>query len=211
MPPDPLILAFDTSGPACEVAVLAGARVLAHRHETMARGQAERLMPMIDDALTAAGVTAGQLGVVACGTGPGNFTGIRIAVAAARGLALALGVPAVGVGRGEAAALHGAGPGLILEAAPRNQLLAARSDRPTGFALLAPEALAGALAGVAWVAGSAAHAAPPHLPRHDHGHPQSVAIGLVALAGGGVRPPAPLYVRPPDAAPAADPPPAILP
>ena len=44
-----------------------------------------------------AGVAWRDLSAIGVGTGPGNFTGIRISVAAARGLALSLGVPAVGL------------------------------------------------------------------------------------------------------------------
>lgn len=63
----------------------------------MAKGQAERLMPMLEEMLSEAGLAWGDLGLIGVGVGPGNFTGTRIAVAAARGLALGLGVPAVGV------------------------------------------------------------------------------------------------------------------
>ena len=63
----------------------------------MARGQAERLMPLLEEILAEAGVDWRDLTRIGVGIGPGNFTGIRISVAAARGLALALGIPAIGV------------------------------------------------------------------------------------------------------------------
>jgi tRNA threonylcarbamoyladenosine biosynthesis protein TsaB len=63
----------------------------------MAKGQAERLMPMIEAAMAEDGRPLDALDAIAVGVGPGNFTGIRIGVSAARGLAQALGVPAVGV------------------------------------------------------------------------------------------------------------------
>lgn len=93
----PIILAFDTSGPHCAVALTMGDRVLASRFEEMAKGQAERLMPLIEAAMADDGLTLDTLDAIAVGIGPGNFTGIRIAVSAARGLALALGIPAIGV------------------------------------------------------------------------------------------------------------------
>ncbi len=63
----------------------------------MSKGQAERLFPMIDAALSSTGQTYGDLNAIAVATGPGNFTGVRIGVSAARGLALSLGIPAIGV------------------------------------------------------------------------------------------------------------------
>ena len=59
----------------------------------MARGQAERLVPMLEEMLAEAGLGWRDLDALGVCTGPGNFTGIRISVSAARGLALALDVP----------------------------------------------------------------------------------------------------------------------
>ena len=86
--PDPSapgpVLGFDTSAAHCAAAVVSGGRVLACRVEPMARGQAERLFPLLEALLSQAGVTWRDLSAIGVGTGPGNFTGIRIAVAAAR-------------------------------------------------------------------------------------------------------------------------------
>src|SRR5690606_21856521 len=79
---------------------------LVQRQEDMARGQAERLFPLLEELLVEADLGWRDLSVIGCGIGPGNFTGIRISVAAARGLALSLGIPAIGVSATEAAA-HG--------------------------------------------------------------------------------------------------------
>jgi tRNA threonylcarbamoyl adenosine modification protein YeaZ len=84
--------------------LLSGERVLAARHEDMAKGQAERLMPLLEEILAEAAVGWRDLAALGVGIGPGNFTGIRIAVSAARGLALSLGIPAVGVSALEAQA-----------------------------------------------------------------------------------------------------------
>ena len=89
----PLILAFDTAAAHCAAALVCGDRVLAHGFEAMERGQAERLLPMIEALLAEAGVGWGDLDGIGVCTGPGNFTGLRVAVAAARGLALALAHP----------------------------------------------------------------------------------------------------------------------
>ena len=95
MRPDPTILAFDTSAAHCAAALLCAGKIEV-RVDEMARGQAEHLMPMLEEVLAAQGLTWADLDAIGVGTGPGNFTGIRISVAAARGLALGLGIPAVG-------------------------------------------------------------------------------------------------------------------
>jgi tRNA threonylcarbamoyladenosine biosynthesis protein TsaB len=85
------ILALDTSMGACSAAMLrAGSttRGLFAREALMARGHAEALMPMIAEVMEEAGLDFAALDLIAATTGPGSFTGVRIAIAAARGLAL---------------------------------------------------------------------------------------------------------------------------
>ena len=72
----PLILAFDTSAARCAAALVLGERVPALHDEPMERGQAERLLPMLEALLATAGVGWGDLDGIAVCTGPGNFTGI---------------------------------------------------------------------------------------------------------------------------------------
>ena len=93
----PLILAFDTSAAHCAAALLSGDTVIAQTFEDMKKGQAERLMFLLQDVLDQHNLSYTDLDAIAVGVGPGNFTGIRIGVSAARGLALGLGIPAYGV------------------------------------------------------------------------------------------------------------------
>ncbi|KAF0675328.1 tRNA (adenosine(37)-N6)-threonylcarbamoyltransferase complex dimerization subunit type 1 TsaB [Profundibacterium mesophilum] len=92
-----MILAFDTSAAHCAAALLSEEGVHARRHEEMARGQGERLIGLLEEVLAEGGAAWSDLTRIGVGTGPGNFTGIRISVSAARGLALGLGIPAIGV------------------------------------------------------------------------------------------------------------------
>jgi len=94
-----MILVIDTSGSVCAAGIYdAGASVLvASISETLGKGHAERLIPMVDEVLTQAGMTLREMTRIAVTVGPGSFTGIRVGVAAARGFALSLGIPAVGV------------------------------------------------------------------------------------------------------------------
>ncbi len=91
------VLALDTSTTACSVAVLAEGRLAAHRFEAMVRGQAERLNPMIGEAMAAADLAFRSLDMVAVTTGPGAFTGLRIGIACARAVALACGARLAGI------------------------------------------------------------------------------------------------------------------
>lgn len=95
------ILAFDTCLGACSVAIGLDAGQALEKVETlyeeMATGQAERLMPMIDEAMRTAGIGFAELSRIAVTTGPGTFTGTRIGVAAARALALVTGASLVGI------------------------------------------------------------------------------------------------------------------
>jgi tRNA threonylcarbamoyl adenosine modification protein YeaZ len=64
---------------------------------TSAQRQSAELLPRVLGLLASSGRTLGDLTAVAVGTGPGSFTGLRVAMALAKGLAMALDRPLVGV------------------------------------------------------------------------------------------------------------------
>ena len=91
------ILALDTALNACSAAVVENGTVHAHRHEKRRRGHAEMLIPMIGSLMKEAALTYADLDLIAVTVGPGTFTGLRIGLAAARGIALAAAKPIIGV------------------------------------------------------------------------------------------------------------------
>ena len=96
------MLAFDTANEVVSIGVgaldpaaktitpVATVEVRAHRASNT------QLLPRIDALLADSGIARGSLTCVACGRGPGSFTGVRIAMATAKGVASALGVGLIG-------------------------------------------------------------------------------------------------------------------
>src|SRR5581483_6408458 len=106
------ILAIDTGGRSCSVAILGGGVNPAHEHQDTDHGHATMLMPMIERVRKAAGVDYSDLDRIAVAVGPGSFTGLRVGIAAALGLSLASAVPAVGISTFHAVAVRElTGPG----------------------------------------------------------------------------------------------------
>ena len=101
-----IVIGIDTSLDACSVAIVRDGEILAHLQETMTRGQAERLAPMVREAVQQAGVAFSEVDRVAVTTGPGSFTGVRVGLSFARALALSIGKPCIGVSTLEALALE---------------------------------------------------------------------------------------------------------
>ena len=216
MPPKPLILAFDTSAAHCAAALLSGGEVIGAVHEEMAKGQAESLFPILESVLKDAGVNFQDLSALGVGTGPGNFTGVRISVSAARGLALSLGIPAVGVSLLEAAAFGTDGPVITAFDARRNAVYFQGFETPyeipsqmsdlTDLSLDPIDGLTciGPMADVMVEKLNGTVAPAKYAP--------ASAVGRIAAMRWDKQPtrPAPLYLRAPDALPPSDPPLVIL-
>lgn len=215
------LLAFDAAGGGCAAAVWSNGKVVARRGEAMRRGQAERLVPMIDSVMAEAGLRYGDLDAVAVTTGPGGFTGVRLGLATARGLALALGVPVIGVTSLQALAAavpererEGRTLVVLIDAKRRDLYVQAFDSALKPLhdpAALPPEALDGHLpAGALLLAGDAVEQARPALEqagRHctvSSGPPLADAGVIAELAVSAGRPgpdapvPRPLYLRAPD-------------
>lgn len=102
------LLALDTSGPVCGVAVLAEGCIRCECAVQNKLTHSVNLLRMVDEALESSGLKLQELDRVAVVTGPGSFTGVRIGVSTAKGLAHGAGLPCVAVDALEAMAF-GAG------------------------------------------------------------------------------------------------------
>ena len=168
------ILALDTAGQGCSVALLAGERLI-ERYEAAPRRHAAALLPMAEECLAEAGRALGELDAVAFGRGPGSFTGLRIATSVAQGIAFGDGlavVPVSNLAAGAVAAhrLHGWRRVLVAFDARMDEVYAATfqldaHDLPVTLgeeALLAPAAVV-LPAGAACCGAGSAFAAYPAL------------------------------------------------
>jgi tRNA threonylcarbamoyl adenosine modification protein YeaZ len=93
------LLLIETSSRLCSVAVAIDGVIACEREELDPKGyrHAEALSPMIQSALSEAGVRVRELSGIAAAHGPGSYTGLRIGLAAAKGLALPWGIPCYGI------------------------------------------------------------------------------------------------------------------
>jgi tRNA threonylcarbamoyl adenosine modification protein YeaZ len=197
------VLGFDTSAAHCAAALLLPDGQVLNRLEAMEKGQAERLLPLLEDLLHEAGIGWHDLTRIGVGTGPGNFTGVRLSVAAARGLALGLNIPAIGVTRLEALAHGLPRPLLLAEDARRGEAYVQGFDLP-GYEAARLMALADLPPAPHRSGSGCADGLPP-------AYPIAEAIARIAATRIPGPAPAPFYLRSADAAPPADPPPVILP
>ncbi len=92
------ILALDTALNGCSVGVYnSESGTCISEQEAMVRGQAEWLVPMIQDVMRQADTDFAALDLIATTIGPGAFTGLRIGLSTAQGLGLALDKPVCGL------------------------------------------------------------------------------------------------------------------
>lgn len=215
-----LTLGLDTALQRCSVAIVRDGEILSDQAAGMERGHAEHLAPMAAAALAEAGVRVKDLDRIGVVVGPGGFTGVRVGLSFARGLAIGVEVPVVGVTSlaalaGNVADAPEAAPIAPVIDARRAQVYAALYDAG-GAARIAPfvaapeEALQILTDGAAGAetalvgTGAALFAETPPGWRRSAAPDQidaKVVARLAAAAPVPPGPPAPLYLRPPDAKP----------
>ena len=88
------LLAIDTSTDACSIALWLDGQVI-QRHLVLPRQHVRLALPMLQELLTEADLSLSQLDGLVLGSGPGSFTGIRIAAGLVQGLAFGLNIPVV--------------------------------------------------------------------------------------------------------------------
>lgn len=98
------LLAIDTSGPVCGVAILTEAGIAYECSAVNKLTHSTNLMPMVEAAFASTGLSLQDMDRLAVVTGPGSFTGVRIGVSTAKGLAHGAGKPCVAVDALEAMA-----------------------------------------------------------------------------------------------------------
>src|SRR6058998_2301943 len=162
------VLAVETSTMSGGAALLDGERVVGEYILDVRITHSERLMVAVDQLLSDAGWSAGDLEGLAVAVGPGSFTGLRVGLSTVKGLALALSIPVAAVPTLDAMAAM-----LPFAALPVCPVLDARKGevyaslyrwdgvamrREWEYLALAPEALAARLGEPAIVLGDAAPA-----------------------------------------------------
>ncbi len=195
---DQTVLAFDTSAAHCAAALLCNGAIIGSTFETMQKGQAEALVPLIQTLLAETQTSLHKIGRIGVGLGPGNYTGIRISISLARGLGLSLGCPVIGVDSFEASIEEETKETLIAIPATRDQFYTRSSANLQATPQMS----------------DAPTLATSPIPVLYRPKPDLLVANIARIAARRdvktVMPPAPLYVKPADAAPRRDPGPKIL-
>ncbi|XXK32003.1 tRNA (adenosine(37)-N6)-threonylcarbamoyltransferase complex dimerization subunit type 1 TsaB [Rhodobacteraceae bacterium nBUS_24] len=195
---DRCVLAFDTSAAHCAAALLFGDDLIIVKALEMQKGQAEHLVPLIQEVIAQAGKTLADVDLIGVGIGPGNFTGIRISVSLARSLSLSLDRPALGVDSFAASYFGHSGAARVIVPGPQDKVYLkgypANGDLP---ALVEQTSLGRTGSKIIERVG-----------------PRFLVTNIAKIATAAEGPnntaPAPLYIKPPDAAPARDSAPVLL-
>jgi len=182
--PSPLVLAADTTTPLLSLLILSGESPLAEIISVQIETHSRRFFDHLAQLFRLARVEVDQLDLLAVVTGPGSFTGVRVAMAALEGLAYPARKPVYGVNSLDLQALRvGCSlPLLVLLEAGRGEVYAGlrhlsptgRLTRPVGDRFGQPGLIRPSLLGEVWpgeadaprrlgLIGTAARRCLPHL------------------------------------------------
>lgn len=207
-----IILALDSATSACSAALWRDGAVLARRFAQMERGQSEVLVPMVAEVMAEAGLSFGDLDLLAVTVGPGAFTGIRIGLSTARALALAAGKPLAGIATPEAVAAavpeaerQGRAVVVVLDSRREElwvQVFSSALEAQGPVRALTPLEVAALDLGPVVLAGDACELAAPLMTdavlASSPGAPDAVLVAALAARhwpAGTALPPEPLYLR----------------
>ena len=182
------VVVFDTSNRYLAAALYRGKQKIQSIIEFMPRGQAEKLMCLLNELLERASLDWSDISKIGVCTGPGNFTGIRIAVSAARGLALGLEIPAIGISSFEATLLGCGDDDLAL--LPANKGFYYIGSGPKNAKFLSEDEIDSDRS-------SYVHQATPEI------HLKNIAL-LALEKTSNISRPTPCYIKPTDAAPSSN-------
>ena len=101
-----IILALDSTAEVSTVAICKGERLLSEITVNTGNTHSETLLPAVEQALKMAETNINSIGLFACSTGPGSFTGVRIGVATVKGIAYGKNKPCASVSTLEALAYN---------------------------------------------------------------------------------------------------------
>ncbi len=90
------ILAIDTATEACSAALYRDGAVFSRR-KVIPQGHTDVILDMCDELLAESDLQKKDLNLIACGRGPGSFTGVRIGIGVAQGLSFGLGIKLLGI------------------------------------------------------------------------------------------------------------------
>jgi tRNA threonylcarbamoyladenosine biosynthesis protein TsaB len=219
-----LFLCIETATATARVAVLSGGGEVRFTAEATADRHSAHVLPLCARALEAVNARPADLAGIACGGGPGSFTGLRVGMSVSKGLALPYGTPFFVVSSLEAMALDifGASTESEVSAVPcldagkgevyvagyaRDPVRLVREAIPS--ARLAPAALTDWLATVdaACAAGNGADRYAAAIPEAAYlrlAGPTAISVGRLALGqrargeAADLASAVPFYGRPPD-------------
>lgn len=175
------ILALETSTEYCSVAIFQSGDAknsnaknsqIISRSELVGQRHSEVLLGMIAQVMSEAGVKLSQLDGIAFGSGPGSFTGVRIACGVAQGLALGATLPVLGVCTLQAVAQ------VAYQIEGRNKIIAALDARMNEVYFACYELPAGE-----WQAGAWKTAVEPALCLPEN-TPEVIGSGWFGAGGG---------------------------
>ena len=88
------VLAIDTSTATGRIALAVGQTLVFAREFSSQRSHNSQIFSPLEDALNCC---SRELDLIAVGTGPGSYTGVRIGIASGVAVAMALGIPIIGI------------------------------------------------------------------------------------------------------------------